>query len=182
MTRRALQIEGFTSEELAAALRKDEKFSQAIRLYACYLVSLGKRPHEIEQLYNTSFKSICNWVHRLNQGGIDALRDKPKPGRTPRLNPEQKQELWQLIAHGSPQDHGYNSALWTGPMLIAWIEKKWEVTFKKAQIYNLIHALGFSYQKAKGIYAESAQREEKIEELKKTSAGRAAAGSCGLPG
>ena len=169
MSKRALKIERYTAEELASLLRKDEKFSQGIRLYACYQVALGKRPKELEQLYNTSFKSICNWVNRLNEGGIEALADKPRPGRTARLDAAQMSELKELLLHEQPEDHGYNSAVWSGPMVTDWIKKKWSISIKRAHVYNLIHALGFTHQKAKGIYPEARDREPAIEALKKTA-------------
>ena len=70
MSKIALTIKNYTSGELRSLLRKDEKFQQAVRLYTCYQVSMGKRPQELESIYETSFKSICNWVNCLNEGGL----------------------------------------------------------------------------------------------------------------
>jgi transposase len=67
-----------------------------------------------------------------------------------------------------PSDFGFNSATWTGPILISWIEKSYGVTFKKAQIYNVLKSLGLTFQKGKGIYPEASERTEKVEALKKT--------------
>lgn len=60
MSKIVLKIKKYSPETLKALLRKDEKFRQGIRLYACYQVSLGKRPKELEDTYGTSLKSICN--------------------------------------------------------------------------------------------------------------------------
>ncbi|MDR0686831.1 MAG: hypothetical protein LBF79_05190 [Dysgonamonadaceae bacterium] len=45
---------------IAAQLRKNEKFSQGIRLYAVYQVTLGRKPEELKIVYNTSSKEIYN--------------------------------------------------------------------------------------------------------------------------
>jgi len=44
-------------------------------------------------LYNTSFKQICNLVHRFEEDGINGLKNKPNPDKPPRLNKKQKNEL-----------------------------------------------------------------------------------------
>ena len=169
MSKIVLTVKNYSSEELRSLLRKDEKFQQAVRLYACYQVSLGKRPKELESIYETSFKSICNWVHRLNQGGVEALVDKIKPGRNNRLGMEGLQAIKSILLYKKPDDYGYNSATWTGPLLIELIKKEYQVEYKKAQIYNILKKLGLTFQKGKGIYPEAQDREEKVNDLKKTS-------------
>lgn len=168
MGRKALKIENYSSDELKALLRKDEKFQQGVRLYACYQVSLGKKPKELEVFYETSFKSICNWVNKLNEGGVEALIDKDKSGRPPKLSDEQKQKIKYLVLEESPEKHGYNSSTWTGLLIIDWIEKNYNVIYKKAHIYNILEDLGLTFQKGKGYYPEAKDRTEKVDALKKT--------------
>ena len=66
MGRKRLQVVGQTSEEIKELFTADKKLKQGYRLYAVYQVSTGKKPQELEDVYNTSFKSISNWVHRFN--------------------------------------------------------------------------------------------------------------------
>ena len=169
MSRVALKIENYSSVELKALLRKDEKFQQGVRLYACYQVSKGKKPKELEDIYETSFKSICNWVNKLNKGGVEALIDKEKPGRNSKLSDVQKSEIKELVLNKSPEDYNYNSSTWTGLLLVDWIKNNYEIEYKKAQIYNILKWLNLTFQKGKGIYPEAIKREEKIDVLKKTS-------------
>ncbi len=127
MSKVALKIKNYTSDELRSLLRKDEKFQQAVRLYACYQVSLGKHPQELGPIYGTSFKSICNWVNRLNEGGVQALIDKTKPGRDNRLNGDELQAIKSIMLNKQPDAYGFNSATWTGPMLIELIKNEYHV-------------------------------------------------------
>jgi transposase len=120
-------------------------------------------------IYETSFKSICNWVNRLNTGGVEALIDKEKPGRNSRLGTEQREWLKNVVMNHKPETYGYNSATWTGLLLIALIQKTHGVSYKKAQIYTILKSLGLSFQKGKGIYPETKDREEKVEAFKKNS-------------
>ncbi len=171
MGRPVLKIKGYDSDQIKMLFRKDERYTIGIRLYAIYQVSIGKPSRELEILYNTSFKQITNWVHRFEKEGIDGLIDKPKSGRKSQLNEEQSISISEVLKFKLPSDYGYNSATWTGPMLIDWIKKEYKIEFKKAQIYNVIKKLGFTYQKSKGIYPEAdEQKQEEFKDmLKKTT-------------
>lgn len=170
MGRPVLKIKGYTPEEIKALIKKDERYTIGLRLYAVYQVALGQPSRKLEELYQTSFKQITNWVHRFEQEGIEGLKDKPGRGRKPSLSGEQMRALSDLLLIDSPVAHGYNSETWTGPLLIDWIKKNFGIEFKKAQIYNIVKQLGFSYQKAKGFYPEADEKAQEgfKDDLKKT--------------
>jgi len=169
MSRPVLKVGRYKPEEIKALFRDDERYTIGIRLYAVYQVSLGQPSRKLEDLYNTSFKQITNWVHRFEQEGVEGLKDKEGRGRTSRLNEDQQKRISSLL-NEAPEDHGYNSATWTGPMLIEWISKHFNVAYKKAQIYNVIKTLGYSYQRGRGIFPETNEQDQEIfkERLKKT--------------
>ena len=170
MGRPVLKVGNYSAEDIKAMFRKDQRYTVGLRLYAVYQVALGQPSRKLEEVYNTSFKQITNWVHRFEKEGIDGLRDKEGRGRIGRLNKEQRERL-SLLLNELPDKHGYNSATWTGPMVIEWIEKNYGIVYKKAQIYNIIKSLGFSYQKGKGIFAETDVEKQDVfkTSLKKTS-------------
>lgn len=171
MGRPVLKIKGYTPDEIKALIKKDERYTIGLRLYAVYQVALGQPSRKLEELYQTSFKQITNWVHRFEKEGTEGLKDKPGRGRKPSLLPEQIKALSDLLLMESPTDHGYNTETWTGPLLIDWVKRNFGIGFKKAQIYNIIKQLGFSYQKAKGFYPETDEKAQEAfkEALKKTS-------------
>lgn len=155
MAKPVLQIKGHTPESIKALIRKDERYTIGLRLYAVYQVAKGQSSRKLEDLYGTSFKQITNWVHRFEAEGLDGLRDRDGRGRKDRLTPAQRQEVAMVLQKESPTKFGFNTATWTGPLLISWIKKQFKVEYKKAQIYNIIKSLGFSYQKGKGIFPEA---------------------------
>lgn len=170
MGRSVLRVEGYTPETIKALIRRDERYSIGIRLYAVYQVSLGQPSRKLEELYHASYKQITNWVHRFEKEGIEGLKDKEGRGRKSQLDEGQREQLTKLLKE-SPEVHGFNTATWTGPMLIEWIKKSYGVEYKKAQIYNIIKSLGFSYQKGRGIFPESDKQKQDSfkEDLKKTA-------------
>ena len=171
MGRKSLEVKGYTSEQIKSLFKKDDRYKMGMRLYAVYQVSLGKPSRALEELYNTSFKQITNWVHRFEAEGLEGLRDKPRGGRKRRLSGEQEAAIRHLLLEESPLGHGYNTSTWTGPLLIDWIEKRFGISFKKAQIYNVIKSLGLSHQRSRGHYPEAdpQQQEAFKESLKKNS-------------
>ena len=82
MPRPVLKVGKYKPEDIKAMFRDDERYAIGIRLYAVYQVSLGQSSRKLEDLYNTSFKQITNWVHRFEQEGIEGLRDREGRGRT----------------------------------------------------------------------------------------------------
>jgi transposase len=171
MGRKIVQVKCKTTDEIKELFNTDKKLKQGYRLYAVYQVSLGKKPQDLEVVYNASFKSINNWVHRFNQEGLQGLLDKPIPGRKPRLTENEKEEIKRMVLEEIPEKYGYNTATWTGPILINYISKTFGKTYQKAQIYKILEKLGLTYQKGKGIYPEAntEKRKEIISVLKKTS-------------
>jgi len=170
MGRKVLTVKNYSSEDIKSLFNSDDKYKIGLRLYAVYQVSLGQSSRKLEDLYNTSFKQITNWAHRFEAEGLEGLRDKAGRGRKSQLSLNQQARLKELIEKECPQDYGYNTDTWTGPLLIDWIINHFNITFKKAHIYNIIKSLGFSYQKSRGIYpeAEPESQEAFKEDLKKT--------------
>jgi transposase len=152
---------------IRSQLRKDEKFSQGLRLYAVYQIAQGRDAKELQELYSTGHKSICNWVHRYNSEGLEGLKDRPRSGRPSYLSNSQKLELSEAL-QGSPPDYGYNTATWAGAIVIDFVKQRFGVEYRTAQIYNILHSLGFSFQKGKGYFPEIGERTEKLETIKKT--------------
>lgn len=170
MARARLVVEGATAEEIHKLLRKDEKYMIGVRLYAIYQIASGAVSRDLEKMYNVSFKTVCNWVHQFNEKGIKGLKEDRRSGRKPRLSEKDMASIKMTILNEEPIQYSYNTSTWTGPLLIDYIERKYGIKYKKAQIYNIMRKLGLSYQKGKGIYLEAnpEKRNEFIEQLKKT--------------
>ena len=169
MARPVLNVKGYDPDSIKALFKKDERYTIGIRLYAVYQVAMGQPSRKLEDLYNTSFKQITNWVHRFEKEGIEGLKDKEGRGRKALLNDQQRREVHKLLNEG-PEGYGFNTSTWTGPMLIEWIKNNYGIEYKKAHIYNIIKSLGFTYQKGKGIFPETDKdkQEDFKEALKKT--------------
>lgn len=155
MGRPRLQLKNYSSDSILSIMKSSKDYVVGIRLLAVYQISLGKSPRELEDIFQTSFKQITTWVHRFDEEGVEGLKDKPGKGRKSKLSDEQFDRVKQLLLNESPEQYGYNTATWTGPLVKEWIKENLGVEYKDAQIYNILHRLGFSYQKGRGVYPEA---------------------------
>lgn len=166
MGRKVLQVQGYTPEQIKSLFNQDEKYKVGMKLYAIYQVSKGQPSRRLEELYNTSFKQICNWVHRFEKEGLQGLKEKRKSGKPSLLNTDQKGELKDILQQKKPTDYGYNTGTWNGPIIRDFINKAYGISYQKAQIYNILKSLGFTYQRGRAKYPEA--DEQKREEFKRT--------------
>ena len=168
---RKLEVINYSVSELESLLKSNKDYTIGIRLLALIQIKKGLSSRELKPLFYKSHSRYCIWVKRFNDYGIKGLEDKPGRGRKSKLSEEQKNRIKQLIVEQSPSEHGFNSATWTGPLLIDWIQKEFGVTYKRSQIYNILKGLGLSFQKSRPSYAEADKKQQKEfkETLKKTS-------------
>lgn len=163
MGRNVKVLEHYTSEQIKTIIGGNKNHRLDIRLYAVYQLSKGKPSRELADLYHVSFKQICNWASRFDKEGISGLLDKPRKGRPRRLTQDQLCTL-RTVLLGSAEQQGYNTANWSAPLVRDFIKKQFLVAYQPSNVYNLIHSLGFSYQKAKGFFPE---RDEQAREKAK---------------
>lgn len=167
---KVLVIKGYTSEQIKAELSECDNYKVGIKLNAIYQLSKGISSRKLVEFYGTSFKQILNWAHRFEAEGVEGLKDKKGRGRKSRLDEAQLKVLQEIIMNKSPLDYGYNTATWTGAIVIELIKKHYSIEYKKTQVYELLKKMGFTYQKAKGKYPEAdAKKQEEFKDyLKKT--------------
>ena len=85
---------------------------------------------EIARRLEVSPTAVSQWEKQLRDGtrGLKSLRRHPQPGRPPRLNPAQWEELLEILAHGAKRS-GFDTERWTLPRVRAVIEHRWGVTY-----------------------------------------------------
>ena len=82
-----------TSGELRAVSAKCRDGGQVRRLLALAMVLEGAPRTEAAACNGMDRQTLRDWVHRYNEGGVDALKSRKNPGRTPYLTEAQLGEL-----------------------------------------------------------------------------------------
>ena len=136
---------------------------EAKRLAGMRLLERGQSVMQVSRALGTAHSTVSAWKVRLETEGPKAIKDKPRSGRPPKLDPAQRDELIQCL-EGGALAHGYSSDLWTLPRVKRLIRDRFGVHFHVNSLGELLRSLGFSPQKPA---RRSRQRDsEKVKEFR----------------
>ena len=116
------------------------------RMIGGRLLLEGKGVREVSRLIGVSPSSVSRWKQQLKQGGLDALRAKPHPGRSPKLTAEQRKELEGILLKGA-RAAGFPTDLWTLKRVAQVISWEFGVTFHPGYVWYILKGMGWSPQK-----------------------------------
>ncbi|HBI23007.1 MAG TPA: hypothetical protein DDX84_02080 [Nitrospiraceae bacterium] len=157
-------------ERLLGFVRKIPGAYIGIKIAALLLILEGQRPGWIIEVLGLTRQSLNQWMHKVNEEGLEALKTKSRTGRPSQLDQEVRVELGQHIEK-SPQDFGINRVQWDGPTLVVHLERHFGIKIKVRQAQYWLHQLGYSLKSASYSYLQ-ARKEDAIrfrKALKKTS-------------
>jgi transposase len=122
--------------------------------------SEGLSRAEAARLAGMERQALRDAVVRYNAEGLAGLHDRPRSGRRPRLDEEQRAALRHLVLDG-PEVEATGLSAWTSPELCREVEERWGVSYHPGHMGKLMHRLGLSRQKARPSHpkADAAARE-----------------------
>ncbi len=171
------------SKDRLVALAKDIPGARAGLKIAALLLSLeGQRPGWIADVLGLTRMSLNRWIRAVNARGLEALKDRTRPGRPARLTPQIAEQV-EAHLEQSPLLFGLNRARWDGPTLVEHLKRQYGLRLKVRQAQNWMHQLGYRLKRASYTYLQARKQEAARfrRELKKTSKS-GAPGDSGLPG
>lgn len=119
---------------------------QARRMLAGQLLLENNDVDEVAEIVGASQSSVRRWRRAVEKGGLEALIAKPHPGRKPRLNAKQKQQLLKILLAG-PVEAGYQTDLWTCGRVAEIVAKRFHVEYHPDHVGKILHDLGWTCQK-----------------------------------
>jgi transposase len=93
-------------------------------------------------------QTLRDWVIRYNKQGLDGLADRPREGRPPKLDAEQKAELIRLVLAG-PDPEASGLSTFTREDLVRICKKRFAKSLHVTSMGRILRALGLSRQKAR---------------------------------
>ncbi|TMQ13997.1 MAG: hypothetical protein E6J90_16340 [Deltaproteobacteria bacterium] len=106
----------------------------------------GRRVTDIAGDWKVTRGSVNRWLQWYDADYVDGLRTKIAEGPEPKLTELQRATLTVLIERG-PIAAGYQSGVWTGPMIGDLIEDRFGARYHNHHLPRLLHQLGFSVQR-----------------------------------
>jgi|HubBroStandDraft_1064217.scaffolds.fasta_scaffold398761_2 transposase len=156
------------TEEALQALAKDQDDARLrVQLQAIVLAKQKRPAPDIAKNLGHGRRTVQQWVHDYNLGGIKGLADK-RGGNHRHLTPEQEQQLRQRLDAGPTPEDGVCSLRAADVRSI--IQNEFGKVYKPSGVYDLLHRLGYSYLCPRPRHPQSSQ--EAQDDFKKTLARR----------
>jgi transposase len=131
------------AEDLRREARRCREVAASRRMLALALVLEGTSRGEAARAAGMDRQTLRDWVHRYNGEGLAGLRDRRRPGRKPRLTPEQETELAAVVERGPEPDRD-GVVRWRRADLRALVERRFEVRLHERSVGKVLRRLGFT--------------------------------------
>ncbi len=118
---------------------------EAIRRQGYRLLKRGVPKSRIASTLGVARMTVFRWEQKMEKEGPTSWKDKPNPGRPPKLTPRQKKKLRKILVDGA-QTRGYATDLWTLKRLAEVIEEEFGVKYRESGVWYVLQDLGFSAQ------------------------------------
>ena len=125
----------------------DHHTLEVLRLRAVDLVADGADPQEVSRALGMHENTVYGWLAKLRDGGRDALRARPVPGRPSKLSAKQMQRVYEVVTGSDPRQLKFDFALWTRDMVRQLIRREFKVEMSASAVGRLLHRLGLSPQR-----------------------------------
>lgn len=120
---------------------------EEIRIRAVQQVEAGESPESVIKALGFSRQRIYEWIAKFREGGFEALRAKPIPGRPRKLTGNQIAWIHRTIVEKNPLQLRFEFALWTCGMVREVIRQQFGVGLSEVSVGRLLRKLGLSPQK-----------------------------------
>ena len=124
---------------------KELKWSDARRILAVEMHHKGMDLAQIMEVVDAGRSTVYEWIQRAELEGIDSLVRTYKP-RARKLDDASRERLQEMLDQGALA-HGYEDARWTSTRVQDLLLEQFEVSYHIATIADLLHELGYSWQK-----------------------------------
>ncbi len=131
-----------TSNQLRKMYKIESNPRLSHRIHGVYLANKGHTCPEIMQIMGASRRAIQQWVQKYNNGGIETLKDKPRPGKPTTLPRRMEKKFCRRIVSGPSKQDGVS--VLNGPAIKRLLEREFTVVYSLWGVYDLLHRLGYS--------------------------------------
>jgi transposase len=135
-----------TQQTLLQLVKTDRDPRVRRRAQAVLLVEEGHPVAEVARLLHTGASCVRRWRTRFREAGRAGLADRPRVGRSAKLDAEARAWL-QAALEAGPQAYGLLSTVWCIRDLQAVLERERGVQVSEWTVYRAVRALGYRYRR-----------------------------------
>jgi len=131
---------------MAQEAGRAKEWREERRLRAWALKAQGWSQQKIAEALGVTAGAVSQWMRRGREGGVEALKGRPRPGATPKLTAEQRAQIPALLAQGA-EAFGFRGDVWTAKRVATVIRREFGVRYHPNHVGKLLRAAGWSVQK-----------------------------------
>ena len=143
----------------------DHKTLEQIRIRVVQQIENGTRPETMANILAFARSTVFGWIARYREGGLEALKARPIPGRPRRLSGAQLHRIYTLIIGNDPRQLSFEFALWTREMVRELIRREFDVRLSAVSVGRMLRKLGLSPQRP--VWRAYQQHHEAVEQWKR---------------
>ena len=149
-------MEGFLTKEqkkeLLSELRLEKNRKYADRIRIILLLDKGEPASKIAEYFYLTDNSVRSYKNRYIKDGLEGLLIDYQLGRSSYLSPEEQKKLVLELE---------SKIYLTTKEIISYVKKEFGVVYTVGGMTSLLHQLGFSYKKPKGVPGKAKAEEQK---------------------
>jgi transposase len=123
-------------------------------------IEQGAHPDDVAAGLGMTRAAVYGWLAKYREGGLEALKARPVPGRPPTLSGVQLQRVSTLVVGNDPRQLPFAFALWTRAMVRELIGREFAVRLSEVSVGRLLRTLGLSPQRPR--YRAAQQNPEAV--------------------
>src|SRR5919201_605719 len=109
----------------------DHTTLEQLRIRAVRQIEQGAHPADIARALGMTRAAVYAWLAKSREGGVEALKAKPVPGRPPTLSGAQLARVYHLVVGNDPRQLRFAVALWTRQMVRELIRREFHVALSE---------------------------------------------------
>lgn len=125
----------------------NHKTLEEMRIRSVQQIENGAHPEHVAAGLGMQRSTVYGWLAQYREGGIEALKAKPIPGRPSKLSGAQLRRLYTLIVGTNPAQLQFELALWTRDTVRQLIRREFGVRLSAVSVGRLLRKLGLSPQR-----------------------------------
>ncbi len=142
----------------------DHQTLEALRVRAVRQIESGAHPVAVADAIGMRKSTVYGWLAKYREGGEEALKAKPVPGRPPKLKGPQIARLYKMIVGTDPRQLQFEFALWTREMVREVIRREFGVGLSAVSVGRLLRKMGLSPQRPRWLATQ--QNPDAVEQWK----------------
>jgi transposase len=126
----------------------------------------GWKASQIAELFGLTRWAGVKWIHKGNQEGMEAVKDRFRPGRPSQFDEQLQKELDEVLSK-SPKEFGISRVRWDGVVFAEYLKRFHRIKIHVRHAQRRSRQLGYSLRQP--IYRFVQASEEEVDEKDKIS-------------